>query len=244
MIAVTPNQYIFPPRSADAIPRTDTEFLGEMGWIAQLKYNDSRCIIKYLPNGTVELWNRHAERFRTYTCPPKLEEQLLELRDILGLSKSEISMVDGGLLHQKHAVIKDTIVIWDILVRDGEHLIGTTYNERYDFLTGNRVLSGQVEQWVLTLLNGKTWDLGPKFTESIFMPNNYPDNWDRLWDRVNNINAIYTKGKPGDMNYEIKPIIEGLFFKDPMGVLELGFRAKNNDSWQMRSRVQTGRHLF
>lgn len=246
MLTVTPTQYIFPPRSQDAVPRADTSFLGEMGWIAQLKYNDSRCIIKYLPDGSVELWNRHAERFRTYTAPPQLEEQLLELRNILGLSKSEISMIDGGLLHQKHATIKDTIVIWDILVRDGEHLIGTTYNERYDFLTGNRVLNGgTTEQWVLTLLNGTTHNLGLKFTDNIFMPNSYPpDYWDRLWDFVDNVNAIYTRGKPGDKNYECKPILEGLFFKDPQGTLEMGFKQKNNDSWQMRSRVPTGRHLF
>lgn len=252
MLTVTPDQYIFPPRAEDAIPRKDTEFLGKMGWNAQLKYNDSRCIIKYLPDDKIELWNRHAEKFRTYTAPDSLIKQLQELRNILGLSKSEISMIDGGLLHQKHATIKDTIVIWDILVRDGEHLLGTTYKERYDFLTGNQIsIKNAIEPWTLTLPNGKTYDLGLKFTgragttNNIFMPSNHPSShWDTLWDFVDSVNAIYTRGKPGDTDYQIKPIIEGLFFKDPQGVLEMGFKQKNNDSWQMRSRVPTGRHLF
>ena len=248
MIAVTSDQYIFPPRSQDAIPRTDTGFLGEMGWTAQLKYNDSRCIIKYCPNGKVELWNRHAEKFRSYTPPNSLIDELIELRNILGLSKSEISMIDGGLLDQKHAAIKDTIAIWDILVKDGEHLLGTTYNERYDFLTGNHLNThhkiNPETPWILSL-NEKTYPLGLKFTKDFLMPKNFPaPYWDTLWDMVNEINAPYTTGKPGDTNYSIKPIIEGLVFKNPEGTLEMGFKQKNNDSWMMRSRVQTGRHLF
>lgn len=241
MLQVKNDQYIFPPRSADAIPRADTEFLGEMGWIAQLKYNDSRCIIKYCTNGTVELWNRHAEQFRSYTPPEHLTEQLHQLREILGLANNKVSMLDGGLLDQKHAAIKDTIAIWDILVRDDEHLIGTRYIDRHDQL----FTEAEHGLWVYEHKSRYPIVFGHTFTPDLLIPVNYePHEWDSLWDIIATINAPFTIGNPNDTNYEIKPLIEGLVFKDPNGTLEMGFNEKNNDSWMMRSRVKTGRHLF
>lgn len=241
MLQVKHDQYIFPPRSADAIPRDDTEFLGEMDWIGQLKYNDSRCVIKYCADGTVELWNRHAERFRSYHAPEHLVEQLLQLREILGLASDCVSMLDGGLLDQKHAAIKDTIAIWDILVRDDQHLIGTRYIDRYTSLFPK----ADHGLWIYEHKAHDPISLGHQFTEDLLIPTNHPaTEWDSLWDTVATINTPFTIGTPNATNYEIKPLIEGLVFKDPTGTLEMGFKEKNNDSWMMRSRVQTGRHLF
>ena len=240
MIKIRPDQYIFPPRATQSIPREDTDFLADIGFLAQLKYNDSRCIIKYCENGTTELWNRHAERFRTYNPPDTLTEQLQELRKILGLSESKISMIDGGLLDQKHQLIDDVIVVWDILVRDGEHLLGTTYQERYDFLRGKT--NGFWTHDVPTL---GSIEFGLQLTQDLFVPESYSSNkWDQLWDLVEKVNKPYTQGKPTDPNYKISPVLEGLLFKDTTGVLEMGYKEKNNGDWQFRSRVHTRRHRF
>lgn len=244
--AVAPDKYIFPPRSTDAIPLAEAKIFATLGWVAQLKYNDGRTLIKYLPGSKVELWNRHGERFRTYQAPDWLQDQLIETHTKLGLDKNTWSLLDGGLLDQKHQAIKDTIVIWDILVQNGKHLLGSKYKDRYDFLKGN-------------LTNGDPWyyqpphkkhepqDFGLKVHDNILLPRNHSgeQEWQDLWDGIlTTVNTPYQIGKPGDKNYDLKPVIEGLVFKDPNGELERGFKEKNNSGWMIRSRVETGRHRF
>lgn len=240
---VQPANYIYPPRSQDAIPVRDATIYAQLDWEAQYKYNDSRCLIKYNGN-TIELWNRHAEQFRNYNAPDNLLDQLSHVRDKLGLSRDTWSLLDGGLLHAKHAAIKNTVVIWDILVLDGVHLLGSTYKDRHDFLTGN--LTTPTNSWEF---GGQ--DLGLKVTDDILIPRNYKGNlagttdndgnqpgdaWISLWEQV-----IVPINQPYPTN---SPLLEGLVFKNPLGKLERGMREKNNSSWMCRSRVQTGRHRF
>jgi hypothetical protein len=237
------NNYIFPPRAQDAIPLSEAAIFANLGWIAQFKYNDSHCLIKYQPGQTPELWNRHAEQFRTYQAPDRLTQQLEEVHTRLGLSKTAWSLIDGGLLNDRHSAIKNTIVIWDILVMDGIHLLGSTYLDRYNFLAG-KLTSHQ--SWCFNEL-----DFGLKISDDILIPRNYGGNlagtvqndgnppgdaWKVLWDEViTKANQPYAKNSP---------LLEGLMFKDPDGKLERGMKEKNNSSWQCRSRVQTGRHMF
>ena len=238
------SQYIFPPRPTKAIPRDQTTILGEMGWLAQLKYNDSRCLVKYLPSGKIELWNRHGEQFRTYNCPDWLEKELQTVRIKLNLTPGELHLLDGGLLDQKHKAIKDTIAIWDILVKNGQHLVGTTYTERYNSLL-NEVIATKPNPWCYRHGDTEPYKLGLAITEHCLIPENHPaQDWPELWDMINTINAPWTIGTPKDTNYSIKPLIEGLVFKDPIGTLGYGFQEKNNSDWVMRSRVTTGRHVF
>jgi hypothetical protein len=235
LFTVKPNQYIFPPRAANAIPRDQTDFLGEAGWTAQIKFNDTRLIIKYCIGGKIELWNRHEELIKGYTTPPSMLKQLQDLGTGLGLDKDKVSMVDGGLLHNKHSAIKATIVVWDILVKNNKYLIGTEYQDRYEILrpkeTGDPLLIQYVyrDYWEFEGLH-----LGIKLTDDIFIPENWPyEKWDELWDLIKTVNTPYDH-----------PLLEGLFFKDPHGELQIAHRPKNNEDWNMRSRVKTGRHLF
>ena len=228
------DQYIFPPRSKDAIPRADTEIFGMLGWTAQLKYNDSHALIKYCANGNIELWNRHAERFRTYHAPSELIEELRTIGERLKVEPGKVTILDGGLLDQKHPLVKDTIALWDILVLNGEHLLGTTYGERYNQL---RKLTD--DPWFHEVPTIGPVEFGLKLTKSVFIPESYThEHWNELWDLVHKVNAPFTTDD------KISSVLEGLFFKDTMGILEMGFRENNNDSWNMRSRITTGRHRF
>ncbi len=238
---VKTTQYIFPPRPQDSIPRSETQLFSDLKWVAQLKYNGSRCLIKYLPakdgtNCDVELWNRHGERFRSYTCPDWIKDQLLEVHAQLGLRVDEVSILDGEMIDAKHKALKDTIAIWDILVANGKHLTGTTYAERYEmvFPTGNLDYTFSN--------NSGSFVFGTRFkdTENIFTPvSQSAEEWDGMWDIVHEVNAQY-KTASGD----ISPLLEGLVFKDPDGILSPGWKEKNNGDWMVRSRVKTGRHLF
>jgi hypothetical protein len=248
------SQYIYPPRAKDAIPLADTTTFAKLGFKAQLKYNDTRTLIKYCTNGKIELWNRHAQKLKTYTPTDNLTNQLRELADKLNLNPNRWTLLDGGLLDHKHVAIRNTIAIWDILVRDSEHLLGTTYIERYNFLAGN-------------LTNGNTWyyhnptnpklhdplPIGLKISNSILMPVNYEpkqtpwdtndqiEAWKGLWTGIINVaNAPYTTQTP----YDCKPVIEGLVLKLPTAKLKMGYTEKNNTEWMVKTRVKTGRHQF
>lgn len=239
---ITPTQYIYPPRPRAAIPRDQINYvLGENStWIAQLKYNDSRCMVKYLPGGKIELWNRHGEKFRNYTCPEELHNQLTKLHTTLNLNQDKISILDGGLLDAKHPAIKDTIVIWDILVHNGNHLLGTTYQERKGI-----IIPDVLEPWTHHVPTIGPITFGLKIDDNLFIPECHPQTeWANLWGIVDHANKPYTVGKPTDKNYKISPLLEGLVFKNPQGELSLGYKEQNNSDWIMRSRVHTGRHKF
>jgi len=238
MIKAKTEQYIYPPRSQDAIPREETQIFSMLGWIAQYKYNDTHALIKYCPNGKIELWNRHAERFRTYTTPDWLLEQLEEVAQLISHVPGTLTILDGGLLDQKHKAIKDTIVIWDILVHQDEYLLGKTYQDRYEWLLTSRPKTKP--HW-----NYQNTQFGYQLTDNIFIPHNIqPEDWDQAWETIYSINQPYTIGHPKDPDYQCHPVLEGLVFKDPTGQLEPGYSPKNNDSWMIRSRVKTGRHNF
>lgn len=227
MATISTDRYIYPPRPSTSVPREENQFFNKLGWMAQLKYNGSRCLIKHMPDNTIQLWNRHAERFRTYHAPEWLKDEIRQAIYKLGLKPNAYHVLDGELLDQKHSEIKDTIVIWDVLVLDGEHLLDSSYKLRYDALREG--LSTE-ESW-----HYKEYDLGIKLTDHVLMPRcYYGEDWDQLWELVYKVNAPFPD----------RPLLEGLMLKDPVGLLERGFREKNNGSWLVRSRVTTGRHIF
>lgn len=231
-LRVDSDQYIFPPRPQTAMPFGDAAFFTEVGWGWQYKVNDSRCLVKFCGGG-VELWNRHGERFRSYTCPDWLRYQLLDVRDLLGLSRSEVSILDGGLLDQKHAAIKDTVVIWDILVRDGVHLLGDEYLCRFESIAvGEVAFCYSNELYEAPVRFGRCYGDCSNVFHLEWCPDGSPK---ACWDRVQVINSPFG---------ENSPLIEGMVFKDPVGRLEMGLREKNNENWLCRTRVKTGRHPF
>lgn len=56
-----------------------------------------------------------------------------------------------------------------------------------------------------------------------------------MWENVDEVNSF----KEGT-----EPILEGLMFKDPQGVLKNSYGQNNNSGWQTRSRITTKRHKF
>lgn len=228
-MTVNPSQYIFPPRTKICFPRNDATFLKGDHWIAQYKYNDSRCLVKLCPDGTIELWNRHAERFRAYRAPPELLQQAQEVFQALGCNT--YSILDGGLLDQKHPAIKNKIVIWDIIVHNGTHLLGTTYSQRYSKIFD--VSKEETQEYIDK--SGRVFQIGRNITQDVFMPVNNPQaDWQNMWEDIDAINRYYPNN----------PLIEGLVYKNLNGVLQMGYKEENNTDWSYKSRVKTGRHNF
>lgn len=239
---VKESNYIWPPRATAAIPFEDAMVLYEdLEWIGQLKYNDTRLLIKYAEDGTITLWNRHGEQLRSYVAPEFLMEQLEKLPERLELGKGW-HLIDGGLLEAKHRAIKDTVVIWDILVQNGESPLDTTYGNRYQKLWGDRTerpWNAEDHAWHYKVPGkSKSYPIGEMIDLNILMPRTLqPSDWVPAWAMLDQINQPFLEAGYG-------PLIEGIVFKDPTGLLEMGWQEKNNAHWMARSRVATGRHAF
>jgi hypothetical protein len=94
--------------------------------------------------------------------------------------------------------------------------------------------------WVDNLFDNAPLPFGTRLSENIFVPRLIkPSEWEEAWAFLTRINQPFVEADP-----PVGPLLEGLVFKDPEGILEMGWQEKNNDSWLSRSRVATGRHAF
>lgn len=218
-------RFIFPPRASDAIPRSETGLFAKLGFIGELKYNDSHILICIEDRKVSWILDRHGKKpavdFSDFDFSPFIAK----------LNGHGAYVFDGGHLHKKHGAIKNTIVIWDVLVRDGKHLLGSTYGERYEWLLGLR--SGEHFLFRESATSDHD-DFGLMICPGMFMPLNYkPEEWDGLWTMVERVNSKYEH-----------PLLEGIVFKNLNGKLKGGLRERNNEDWLGRSRVETKRHRF
>lgn len=230
-------RYIYPPRPAhDPVPFEKIGMFSTYGWKAQTKFNDKRTEIS-VSDGAVEIFNRHKSTHKTFTLQPALRDELLHVfRDVLGLDVSNWSYVDGGLLDGKNKHIAGLIVIWDILVREGDWLVGSTYGERYKWLLDKAVAAGG-KPFIVTI-NEQQFDFGVRLSEHVFMPR-FTEDFNSVWEFTQLVNKAAGWSTEGGG----EPCLEGIIAKDPNGILRPdNGKESNNTAWSARSRVRTGRH--
>lgn len=220
-------RYIYPPRPIkDAVPFDQLEFLVKYGWKFQIKFNGKRLVL-HTSSAGIKFYNRHAELHK-YMPPSRLIEEINYVVNMLGINE-DWSYLDGELWHGKHRLVSDTIILWDIIVANGNWLIDTSYQERYDRLMNTT--QGKYE----LVIGAEKVIIGAKLTDHIFVPLTYEDP-QVPWDIVQHANEL------SGWHNEGEPLLEGVIAKYYSGKLEPGIRENNNTSWQTRSRVRTGRH--
>ena len=228
----TKQHFIYPPRPIkEPIARSSWPYLQQRGFIAQLKYSDTHTTIS-LNKGDLVLYKRDGNQHVQYQMPDAVAAQIKQLPRLLGLKANAWQYFDGGILDTRHRAIKNLVVIWDILVKDGEHLLGTTYAERYNIIRSNFT-----ERFI-----HRDFDLGIKVSDNIIIPDNFaPDQWGKQWDMLTELNTLYGFA-PSVEKGAGSAIIEGLLLKKLNGRLEPALREDNNQSWQVRSRIMNRRH--
>lgn len=202
---------MYPPRPEGSAP-PDT--LGNYpGWWAQRKYNGTRTTVFLSPEGEVHLRTRHREEHKAYQLTDEMREALLSLA---AGSYGEWNVYDAELLHSKTTNVKDRIVLFDILVKDGLYLTGTTYEERYTLLIDICGLPLDHEDET-----GRRIAL--KVDENVWLAESFDyedgDEARKLFDEMIDMDEI-----------------EGLVLKDPGGKLKPGVTEKNNSEWMIRVR--------
>lgn len=207
-------RYIYPPRPAGAIPPHHVDRYP--GWIAQYKFNGTRNVVFMFPDGHIEMFNRHKQWNKAY----KPTEDMVLAFHALNLPKGKFHVFDGELMHSKTRGIKDRFILFDILVFNGEYLLGTRYIDRYRMLEA--------------LLGTPTEFEAETGNKIAYRVNN------NIW-----FSKIYTK----DLKERFKKLIhmdevEGLVLKDPNGRLTFGLQEENNGSWMIRVRKPHKNYAF
>jgi ATP-dependent DNA ligase len=211
-------KYIYPPRPESAIPPDELDKVGD-GYIAQPKYNGS-CGVLFLKGRTnFHLYNRHNEPLTKQVPIPYSELNDSDKYMVLCgeyLNKNKLGENDQQFNHK--------FIIWDILVWQGRYLIGETFESRLMLLSS---LYG-TSQSVVTKDSIVMYEhLQTTRVENVYVSPSYVNNFKSLYDRI-----VKTD------------LYEGIVIKKASAKLELGFKKKNNYTWQFKARKETKNYVF
>ena len=207
------NQYIFPPRPENKIPPTAlVKYHQSKDYIIEPKLDGSNASI-YLTQNTIDVKNRHDGPLTTF----KLKDS-----EVLSLYRGNETIVLNGEYMNKNKKTRNNkdfnhkFVIFDILVYNNEHLVGTTFEERYNLL--------------LSLYDLKDYDeYLYQISENVFLVKKF-ENCDLL-TLYNNVTKI-------DM-------LEGIVIKQKCAKLENGIgKQKNTNKCQIKCRRATKNYSF
>lgn len=197
---------LYPPHPA--ITWKPSELHSLRGYRAQYKYDDWHVLVYFFPNGKIRLYSRKKGPLPRYRPPSPLMQELGRLK----LPPGEFHVLDGGLIHYRSDRVKNTIVLWDVLVHSSEYLLGTTYESRYRLLRkicGNPKKPVKLDRVPIALSIAPQLWLAPLLS----------DDPKRLFDEASAV-----------------PEIEGLVLKKMNAPLERAHRMESNARWQIRVR--------
>lgn len=150
---------LYPPRADNAIPPERLSFYEKQGdWWLQLKKNGTNSLIYVSPDKKVTTANRHLQNHKQWELSPATEAIFKTLPG------NGWYVINAELLHSKVPGIRDIHYIHDVLVDDGEYLLGTTYAQRYARLQMLFLKEGAVKKDGYYAVDDHTW-LARNFTE-------------------------------------------------------------------------------
>lgn len=114
-----------PPRAEKAVPPSAISTYENMGWYAQYKKNGTYNVAYVAPDKGVTFMNRHMEEHKAWK---PTEREAAPYRDLPGKGWY---VVCSELVHSKVPGIRDVQYVHDVIVADGEWLLGETYAQRY-----------------------------------------------------------------------------------------------------------------
>jgi len=215
------NGYIFPPRPEYKCPAADLDKYDNGQYVGQPKYNGSAAVV--FTNGEECLvYNRHRELLGLLSNYKEIEFRKLALTKNWYVYAGEY--LNKSKYGETGVKEKNKFVIWDVLVYDGQYLIGSTLSERLDLL------------------------------ESIFPCNRaiVTDKAMEVYDHIccTNLNGIYKAPTYlGNFTELYKQIVkvdlyEGLVLKKKDSKLSFGMQELNNHDWQIKCRKETKNYSF
>lgn len=215
------NGYIYPPRPEYKCPLDDLHKYDNGQYLGQPKYNG--MAIAVFTNGTeLEVYNRYKERMALLSANSKIEFRKLALTSNWYVYVGEF--LNKGKYGETGVKESNKFIIWDVLVYDGQYLIGSTLSERLDLLESifpcnrARVTDKAMEVYdhlCCTNLNG------------IYKAPTYMGNFTELYKQIVKVD-----------------LYEGLVLKKKDSKLSFGMQELNNHDWQIKCRKETKNYSF
>lgn len=106
------------------------------------------------------------------------------------------------------------IVLFDILVHKGQYLLGTSLKERQE-LMDNLFPVNSYDAYIDNVSN------------NIFRVKNFTTNLEEVWNEIIKIDMY-----------------EGVVLKNPLAILDTGYRPSNNTGWQIKVRKPTRNYSY
>lgn len=202
----TSYSYLYPPRPAKAIDPSMIGFYEKRGYTAQIKKNGT-CNVNFRMSDEVIFQTRHDADHKQWT-PNKETVAFFEQFPPNTVMVSE-------LMHNKTPHIKHANYIHDIIVYDGEYLIGKTFLERQAIL--KEIMPQAVDEtYSHYVLN-----------EHIWLAKTHTTGFKELFEKSKEFSED-----------------EGLVFKKPTATLEMCTKEKSNSGWQVKCRKPTKNYGF
>ena len=200
-------RYIYPPRPKNAMPNTELSFWDNGSLVAQPKLNGSNCLV--FTNGEKHIvMSRHNGRLSNFQL--KDEEIKLLYKGSGGWTVLNGEYLNKNKMDENRKAFNHKLVIFDILVSDGDYLVGKTFEERIALLD---TMFGQIE-----CEKGYLYGI----SENVYRVKSYQNQFNMLYDLLT----------PIDM-------IEGLVLKRKTARLEVGTSELNNTRSQIKIRKST-----
>jgi len=215
--------YLWPPRPDKAIPTNMLHFYESRGWVGQMKKNGTCTVVFVSPEGEVTYKTRHNADHKMWK-PTNKSGAIFE--DMPG-EGWYVFVVE--VLHNKTRMIKDTVYIFDIMVNDGELLVGKTFTERMDMLKEIFGIKEHSDDNVVDFAYGSHYVLNP----NAWLARTITTGFEKIMRVANN-------QKPA----EGAPLDEGIVMKNPKAKFEMPGRKKSNSRWQVKCRIEHKNYDF
>lgn len=198
-------EYLWPPRPANAQSPELLKMYERMGWVAQTKKNGTCNFIAISPEKELITMNRHNEPHKSWVPNRTL------MAPFLSLPGKGWYVFIAELLHNKvTGGPRDTNYIFEVLVNDGDYLVGSTQAERNALLQELfPIASEDYEKYVVD---------------------------EHTWIAKNQVATADRSFKAMFQETLSQPENEGIVLKNPNAKLQFCSRQAANSDWQVKCR--------
>jgi hypothetical protein len=194
--------YLWPPRPENKISKTLLSYYEEQGWIAQIKMNGTCSVIAVAPDRkTIKAMSRHNDDHKLWAPSAHTSAPFKNLPG------NGWYVFVAELMHSKVPGMRDINYIHDVLVANGEYLVGKTCAERQALLCILFEVSEKNMSLSHYVIDDHTW-----------LVRNHTEDFSALFESLG------------------KPEYEGLVLKNPEAKLERCSRETSNRGWQVKCR--------
>lgn len=202
--------YLYPPRPDQAVSPMMLPQLERQGFIIQIKKNGTCNVIAVKPStGEIKAMNRHAEPHKAWSPDPA------KMNAFLDLPGEGWYVFVAELLHSKVAGLRHINYVHDILVADGEYLVGQTQAARQAILHELFATPRREKTYSHYIVDDYTW-----------VVREYRSGFKKLYDGLTN------------------PEDEGVVLKKPSARLALCAREKSNNLGMLKARKAHKNYSF